>query len=285
MPAYHYKADVNNMSSKVTYKTVGKKGDHISEEIESNNNGYIKVSTDLRTEEHNYTDSVKTNHGDSVFSYDKSVSTAVPNGRNETVSGSTIIIDGNLSYVVNKGPMLAEKEKQKIVAARSQSETKPDPLSLDALTDLLNPEPNVLKRAAAGLVTQDDVETATLVPTPPKPQTPLELLATYLAQYTYLFSLCSAKGAQEIAKVYANDVKEKTNAFLEEKKRLVNDIKNPFLKAKKASEFLDAAKNVQKVLSSPSTQNASRVQNFDEKEFQKTASEAIANMTEAERLC
>lgn len=285
MPAYNYKATVDDVGTSITHKTVGKDGDHISEEIKFNNNGHVEISTDLRTEEHNYTDSVKTNHGEAVFSYDKNMSTAVPNGRNETISGSTIAIDGNLSYIVNKGPMLAEKEKQKLVAARSQSDTKPDPLSLKALGDLLKPEPHILKRAAYGIMTKEDIEMAENIPFPPKPQTPAELLASYLAQYSYIFALTSSKGASQVAKVYANDVQEKAKAFREEKEKMLDEITDPFKKAEKTSEYMDAIKNIQKVLTSPSTQNADRVQNFDEKEFKKKAGEVIENMTEAERLC
>ena len=57
--------------------------------------------------------------------------------------------------------------------------------------------------------------------------------------------------------------------MIEEKKKIINNIKNPFQKAKKSSDFLSAAKNIKEVLSSPSTENAARIQNFDEKEYQK----------------
>lgn len=285
MPAYNYKADVNDLGATIHYKTVGKNGSHISETIQTNNNGDLYVSSDLRNEEHHYTDSVKTTHGEYISSCDKNFSVAVPNGRNESVAGSRIEIDGNLSYIVSKGPFLAEKEKQKIVAARSQPETQPDPLSLQPLTDLLNPSPNILKRAAAGWVTSDEAEKCADVSMPMAPTTALELIDTYIQQYDSLFSLCSSKGSQEIAKIYANDVQEKTNAMIEEKKKIINNIKNPYQKEKKSSELLAATQNIREVLSSPSTESAARIQNFDEKEYQKMAGEAAENMIEAERLC
>lgn len=277
-------AKIGETKSTWQVKTIGKGSGHISSIEEIDICGKGSSSTDQRYEDFSYADRATMSHGENIVSNDKNFSQATPNGTAEYISASSSYIDGNAEFLAGGGAFLAEMAKQKIVASRSQPETLPDESLLPSLTNLLKPQPNLLKRAQVGMLTQDEVERiAQETQMPSFVSNPLMVLSSFLAQYSSMFALCSAKGAQQIAEIYAGDVKNNMNI----QKKNLQEISDKAQNAYEKEDILKkiASGDVSSLFKSPSTEKAPRVQNHDEDEMQKQIADSLDRIIAAERMC
>lgn len=247
--------------------------------------GNVQNLTDNRRETYTYGDNINMSHGEHLISNEKNFSQATPNGTAEWISASSTYIDGNINYLASAGQMLADTAKAPMVAARSQPETQPDPTGLSAMANLLKPNGNVLKRAATGMVTEDEIKTINEAAnsTPSFASNILTDIAKFIGQYTAMFSVCSAKGAQQVATIYAKDVQ---NNVANQKKN-IEEMAAKAQNTYSADNIMEKIKSgdISELLKPPSTENAPKVACFDEDEYQNKIAECLPEIIAAERLC
>lgn len=277
-------AKIGETESTWQVKTTGKNSGHISSVEKIDICGKGSSSTDQRYEDFSYSDRATMSHGENIVSNDKNFSQATPNGTAEYISASSSYIDGNVEFLSSGGAYLAEMAKQKIVAARSQPETVPDESLLPSLTNLLKPQPKLLKRAQAGLLSEEDIEkTAEQTELPSFVDSPMTVMSAYLSQYSKMMSLVSIKGAMEIAKIYAEDVKNNLAIQKKNLQEISDNAQNAYEKDELTKKILKG--DIMSLFKSPSTEKAPRVKNHDEDEMQKQIADQLDKILAAERMC